>query len=207
MNCPKITNLVQCVTFLCTLGLATQTLAAPAKSKVLPDTLTTEQGRTYNSVRLLSTDPDGLVIEYKPQAGGLGMAKVKFRNLPESLRQEFNYNEGAAADFEAARGQALAEWRERQQSLEKQGVVREERELTTAPGESQSPRTGQEFPVGRFRAAATVRGAMIVDTVTGEAWLLDLHSVLNDFQDRQYFLQPKVMLPPNDLPKAVLIGP
>lgn len=187
------------------IGFAPEGFGATVK-KTIPNTITTTDGKTYQMTRLVSAPPDGLVVQYRPEEGGVGLRLIKFRNLPEDLRREFNYNEDAARQHEANRAEALAQWRENMVSPEPS---------ETAPGEQQetlqaSPRAYNEsenYPVGRFRAEGTIRGAMIVDTVTGESWLVDLHSVLNDYQDRSYFLEPKISLPALPAPKAVVIGP
>lgn len=87
--------------------------AAHAQSEVnsAPTQITTNDGRTYNDVTVLHPDPDGLVVSYQPAAPGIGLAKLKFRNLPDSLRNRYGYNEQAAAQYEAQQAQATAEWR------------------------------------------------------------------------------------------------
>jgi hypothetical protein len=208
MKVVKINGALPVLTLLCAFGLAAQVAAAAPKAKALPTTLTTEKGKTYRSVQLVSTEADGLVIQYRPEEGGLGMTKVKFRNLPERLREEFNYNEAAAAEFESAQAQRMAEWREQLQTPEAQAPEPGEQPAPRAAEEMQPASGGDTYPAGRFRASATIRGAMIVDSITGQAWLVDLHSTLDDYYvDRSYFLQPKVMLPERERPQAIVIGP
>jgi hypothetical protein len=195
------------VALFCVVGIATQAAAATTQTSTLPHTITTQEGKTYRSVQLVSTDPDGLVIQFRPQEGGIGMAKLKFRNLPEQLRQDFNYNENAAAEFESANAQALVEWREALQNAETQPAQTREQALA-GPSSDSADSMVEQFPTGRFRAVGTIRGAMILDSITGQAWMVDLHSVLTDYhQDRSFFLQPKVLLPDREPQRTVFIGP
>jgi len=79
-----------------------------------PTQITTNNGRTYRQVSILDVEPDGLVVSYQPEAGGLGMATLKFRDLPDSLRNRYGYNEQAASQYEAQQAQATAQWRAQQ---------------------------------------------------------------------------------------------
>lgn len=186
--------------------LGTVASAATAK-KTVPNTITTTDGKTYRMTRLVSATPEGLVVEYRPGEGGVGVRLLRFRDLPEDLRREFNYDEDAARQHEQARSEAISQWRERfaKEAAAERTVA--EGEPASVEGSGTAQTDAGQFPVGRFRASATIRGAMIVDTITGESWLSDLHSVLNDYQDLTYFLQPKIQLPPRDGGKVVIIGP
>ncbi|HMD54776.1 MAG TPA: hypothetical protein VKJ65_09530, partial [Phycisphaerae bacterium] len=42
----------------------------------------------------------GLLVEFQPNAGGTGLAKLKFAKLPESLQKQFGYDPRKAADYE-----------------------------------------------------------------------------------------------------------
>ena len=76
--------------------------------------LTTVEGRTYRNATVQRADPDGLIVAFQPdQAGGFGVAKVKFRDLPENVRSQYNYDANKANDFEAQQARATAEWRAR----------------------------------------------------------------------------------------------
>jgi hypothetical protein len=180
------------------MGLGIQRATAASKNVQLPQTITTVQGKTFNHPQFVGAEPDGITIEYKPQAGGIGMTKIKFQNLPESLRQQFNYNEQAAEEFAAARTKMLADWQER--------TPREPQRQDNVE-ESQAS-VGNSYPVGRFYAAGTIRGVIIVDTITGEAWMADLHSTLQaaGAEDYSRFLRPKLLLPATPS-NAVVITP
>jgi hypothetical protein len=86
-------------------------LAAPpanpgAITNSLPPKIITTDGVTYNAPKLLSIQPDGLLVEFQPAVGGAGLAKLKFAKLPESLQKQFGYDSKKAADYE--REQSLA---------------------------------------------------------------------------------------------------
>lgn len=204
MKVIKFTRVVRCVVVLAFVaGCVSLRAAAPAKQ--LPDTIITLQGKSYPSARLVRAEPDGITVQYTPQASGVGLAKLKFRNLPEKIRQEFKYDEAAASEFERSRANALAEWRK---GLSTTPAVEEDSQSPEiVQNEASATRSGEQpFPVGRFRAEGTIRGAMIIDTITGEAWMADLHSTLG-YYDYTPFLQPKVPLPAQSQPGIVIIGP
>ena len=54
-----------------------------------PTQITTLDGETYSSVRVLRVKPTGLQIEYKPVGGGIGVSTLSFANLPPALREQF----------------------------------------------------------------------------------------------------------------------
>jgi len=83
--------------------------------------ITTTDGKTYRNVSLVRTEPDGLVIQYQPERPGIGMAKLNFRILPESLRSRYGYDPTKAATFEADTAQSAAE---RRQQLSKSDSLR-----------------------------------------------------------------------------------
>ncbi len=89
-----------------------QTGSASAPSA--PAQITTVDGRTYQNTVILRAEPDGIIVSYQPQEGGIGMAKLKFRDLPESLRSQYQYNAEQANAFEAQQAQTLAQWRAQQ---------------------------------------------------------------------------------------------
>ena len=60
----------------------------------------TSDGKVYNAVKLSRIEPDGLLIEYQPVSGGIGLAKLKFAMLSESLQKQFGYDPLKASAFE-----------------------------------------------------------------------------------------------------------
>ncbi|HLX96767.1 MAG TPA: hypothetical protein VKU37_13570 [Verrucomicrobiae bacterium] len=73
---------------------------ANLSSNSLPAKITTTDGKTYNAVRLVKVEPDGLLVEYRPEAGGLGVMTLKFARLPEPLQKQFGYDPRKASDYE-----------------------------------------------------------------------------------------------------------
>lgn len=68
--------------------------------------ITTCDGKTYKNATVERAEPNGVLLTYCPEGGGIGMAKVKFAVLPEALQREYNYDVQKAAAFEAAQAQA-----------------------------------------------------------------------------------------------------
>ena len=86
-------------------GLAGTPAAQPnpsmgLSSRSLPSKIITTDGKVFNAVRLLKVEPDGLLVEYRPDAGGLGLMTLKFTTLPESLQKQFGYDPRKASDYE-----------------------------------------------------------------------------------------------------------
>ena len=69
-------------------------------------------------------DPDGLTIGYAAAGGGTGAAKIKFKNLPEDLQRQYNYDPARAAAYEAKQAQGMAAWRVQQQQKENEAAKR-----------------------------------------------------------------------------------
>ncbi len=159
--------------------------------KVLPPTIVATNGKTYESVKLLRVEPDGLNIEFAPAGGGVGLAKIKFRDLPESLQHQFGYDPEKAKDYEMEQGKAMAVWRSDLAAAEAEAAKKRAQEAAQQQS-NESPAGAILAPV-RFQAAATIAGAVILDTWTGEAWLADLHSTIVP-QDYTEFLLPKLNL-------------
>src|SRR5947209_7927392 len=83
------------------LGAATLVVVAYIQPTLNASTdITTVDGRTFRNAEVLRSDPDGIVISYQPEKRGIGMAKLNFRNLPDSLRNQYGYDPGKASAFE-----------------------------------------------------------------------------------------------------------
>ena len=63
--------------------------------------ITTRDGTTYKNVTVQRIDTNGLTISYAPVDGGMGLAKLKFEDLPDDLRQRFAYDTNKAAAHKA----------------------------------------------------------------------------------------------------------
>ena len=79
--------------------VSTDQITSPS-SNSLPSRITTTDGQTYHAVKLLRVLPDGLLVQYQPDAGGMGLARLKFVNLSKSLQQQFGYDPQKAADYQ-----------------------------------------------------------------------------------------------------------
>ena len=89
---------------------------APGKTNLAqPGEITTLDGKTYKNVTVQGIDPDGLTIGYPLAGGGSGAAKLKFKNLPDNLRRQYNYDPDRAAAYEARQMQGMAAWRAQRQ--------------------------------------------------------------------------------------------
>jgi len=104
---------MKCVIFIGAMVLCTTLDAA--------DSITTRNGKIYTNAVIQRADPDGVVIEYIPQPGSVGIAKLKFANLPDELRKQYNYNPTDAAIFEQNQAAGIARRQEEivQAELEK----------------------------------------------------------------------------------------
>jgi S1-C subfamily serine protease len=70
----------------------------------------TREGVAYKGVMVQKVVPDGLVIAYSVADGGIGIAKLNFKELSDDLQQQFGYNPTNAATFETNKKQAEGEW-------------------------------------------------------------------------------------------------
>ena len=87
------------------------------------DSITTRNGITYTNAVIQRADPDGLVIEYAPQPGSVGIAKLKFANLPDEVRKRYDYKPTDATTFEQNQAAGIA----RRQEEIAQGEIEKKR--------------------------------------------------------------------------------
>ena len=73
--------------------------------------MVTRDGKAYKKVEVKSVAPDGLLISYTPDAGGVGIAKLKFEDLPGDIQRRYGYNRTNAAAFERAELQSTGRMR------------------------------------------------------------------------------------------------
>jgi hypothetical protein len=93
-------------------------------SNSLPAKIITTDGKTYNAVTLLKIQPDGLLVQYQPDAGGLGLTTLKFANFPQPLQKQFGYDPAKASAFERAQARATVELSQKLRQEDKAGVAR-----------------------------------------------------------------------------------
>jgi hypothetical protein len=99
---------IQCIMIFLASGIACW---GQSNRATVPGDMTTIQGRVYHNAAVLRADPDGLLISYQPQTQGMGLAKVRYQVLPDSIRTEYKYNAQDAANFEQAQAKAAEQWR------------------------------------------------------------------------------------------------
>jgi len=92
--------------------------AAPKVNVAHPTEIKTIDGKTYTGLRVQRVEPDGLVTEYRPAGGGMGITKIKFKDMPANLQQQYNYNPTNASAYEAGRAKGIAAW----QALQKKNA-------------------------------------------------------------------------------------
>jgi hypothetical protein len=90
-------------------------LAPGTTNPAPPGEITTLDERTYKGVTVQRVDPDGLTVGYAAAGGGTSAIKIKFKNLPEDLQQQYKYDPDKAAAYEARQAQGMAAWRVQQQ--------------------------------------------------------------------------------------------
>ena len=61
--------------------------------------VTMRNGKTYRNVKVQKIDLDGLTVAYAPSHGGMGLAKLGFKDLPDRLQQQYGYTEGKATQL------------------------------------------------------------------------------------------------------------
>jgi hypothetical protein len=68
----------------------------------------TLDGQTYKAVRVSRVEPDGLVVEFAPPHGGIGIGKIQFVNLPADVQLRYGYDAQKAAAYQAEQLKGLA---------------------------------------------------------------------------------------------------
>jgi hypothetical protein len=117
--------------------------------------ITASDGTVYRKVTVTSTEPDGIAVTYQPEGGGIGMAKLKFRNLPENLQREYGYNEQKASAFEAEQVRAQAAIQAKMLAAERdaadrlaQRLAREDAQWQADQAAANAKRMAQQLPRG-----------------------------------------------------------
>ena len=97
LSARKVLPIIALSLFATLLGFA----GSPAGSaNALPSIIVTTDGRTYHAVKLQRVLPDGLLVQYQPDSGGMGLARLKFVNLSKSLQQQFGYDSKQASLYQ-----------------------------------------------------------------------------------------------------------
>ena len=89
----------------------------PSASKAIvahPTEIKTIDGKTYSGVTVQRVEPDGIVAEYRPAGGGTGITKIKFKDMPANLQQQYKYDPAKASAYEVGRARGIAAWQAEQ---------------------------------------------------------------------------------------------
>ena len=133
----------------------------PTAPRMAATSLTTLDGKTYSDVTVQRADPDGLLVFYTPPGGGMGVAKLKFRNLPDPVRQQYGYDAQRAVEFE--RQQTLGQVRgltqqsrsqaesDRAQPERQRPPAKATEQARTIPNRTAAPRTTRRGDSIRLR--------------------------------------------------------
>ncbi len=78
-------------------------------SNALPSKIITADGKTFNAVKLERVLPDGLLVQYQPVSGGMGLARLEFVNLSKSLQQQFGYDPKQASVYQEGEKNVMTE--------------------------------------------------------------------------------------------------
>ncbi len=132
--------------------LSVCTVVAAGHDTVVPSQITTRDGKVYSGVERVRADPDGIVVDYKPSPGGIGLAKLKFRDLPDDLQKKYKYDEKKSAAYET---------RETQET-----------------GKMLQTRTAEEIAVVRFRNLAELNRSLAGDQSVSYSTTLDANNAI-----------------------------
>lgn len=129
------------------------------------NSITTRDGITYTNAVIQRADPNGIVIEYVPRPGSVGIAKLKFANLPEEIQRRYNYNATDAQIFEQNQSAGIAR---RQEEIE-QGEI-EKRRLHEATVQRRAEEEAAELEAKRQEDAANAAAPAQTDIWYGDYW-------------------------------------
>jgi hypothetical protein len=118
------------------------------------DSLVTLDGKVYQSVTIRKVDPDGLSILHEA-----GTAKVPFEKLPEELREQYGYDEAAAAEHR----KQVAEAQRKQDAAERTATEKRK----NAAAKAAAAEADKEFAEKVQRAAKMVRIEAFQDSKIG----------------------------------------
>ncbi|OGV36805.1 MAG: hypothetical protein A2020_03245 [Lentisphaerae bacterium GWF2_45_14] len=76
----------------------------------------TLDGKVYKDVTICDSTAYGIDISYTPEGGGIGIKELFFKNLPEDIRKEFNYEPKKAESLQ--KKVAMYRWKLEQQQIE-----------------------------------------------------------------------------------------
>lgn len=108
------------------LGLASLCLTAGPIAQA--GDISTLSGRTFQQVRLVRVDPDGVTWEH-----ATGICKVNFTDLPGAVRQQYHYDAARAAAYQAAQARNLQQAAAQAQEDQRRAAARRLERFRLAP--------------------------------------------------------------------------
>ena len=127
------------------------------------NSITTRDGITYTNAVIQRVDPNGIVIEYAPRPKSVGIAKLKFANLPDELQRRYNYNPTNALIFEQNHAAGIA----RRQAEIEQGEI-EKRQMQEALLQRRAEEEAEALEAKRQEDAANAAAQMQTEVGSGD---------------------------------------
>jgi hypothetical protein len=87
--------------------------AGAQTNHIVTNEIVTISGGVYKQVEIKKVDPSGIVISYSIPSGGLGIARLKFTDLPEQTQKRFGYDPLKAEVFELLEEKSVLEMRQK----------------------------------------------------------------------------------------------
>jgi TPR repeat protein len=76
-------------------------LLAAVRPPYIPE-LTLRNGTTLHAVTVQKVEPGSLTVSFHPHEGGVGVAKLAFKDLPATLQTKYGYSSTPSAQFAAS---------------------------------------------------------------------------------------------------------
>ena len=59
----------------------------------------TTTGKVYEKIQVSKVEPDGVVVSYTPEKGGMAITKIYFEELPDGWRKHYGYSPQKAEEY------------------------------------------------------------------------------------------------------------
>ena len=129
------------------------------------NSITARDGVTYTNAVIQRVDPNGIVIEYTPRPGSVGIAKLKFANLPDELQRRYNYNPTNALIFEQNHAAGIAH---RQEEIEQGEIEKRRLHEATLQRRAEEEAEALEAEAKRQEDAANAAAEMQMEVGSGD---------------------------------------
>lgn len=149
--------------------------------------ITTLDGKTYKNVQISSVTPAGFDISYTPEGGGLAIREIFFKDLPENIRKEFNYNPQKADAFsqrvakitQQREDEIEKEYKEEQALEAREQAIQEKFEAKAYAGKINVILKGIMSSNQGFEAWATVPDETVTTGNLGKVFIIGLDTLPN----------------------------